>query len=260
VLAGGAFPAISDPLAGRTLPAALCVPEGRALRSQLLRATRRRSTKTRATAAMLVGARMRWVTPATKMSKVGVPLQAAADVAAAQTLAEGRLEYVPCPARAPGRCPIATRGRARGRRSVSATLPMARGSRRYLGTAAALLRATTATAMTTTKATMTTMTTTATAMKTKLTTAAMAKMTTATAMYPHPLLNTVEQVGCSGGHAPPLHWYPPRSGGVSYVLSHARCASEVLPPMRKHMQGTCWSEPGSRHPRSSFKTADVQYT
>jgi hypothetical protein len=46
-------------------------------------------TKTRATATMLVEARMRGMTPATKMSKVVVPRQAAADVAAAQTVAGG---------------------------------------------------------------------------------------------------------------------------------------------------------------------------
>jgi hypothetical protein len=70
----------------------------------------------------------------------------------------------------------------------------------------------------------------------KTTTTTMTKTTTATTTYPcHPSLDTVEQVGCRGGHAPPLHWYPPRSGGVSYVLSRARCASEVLPPLRKHL-------------------------
>jgi hypothetical protein len=71
----------------------------------------------------------------------------------------------------------------------------------------------TATKTTTVTATVTTMTTT-----TKTPTAMLTKTT-----YPcHPSLNTVEQVGCRGGHAPPLHWYPPRSGGVSYVLSRAR--------------------------------------
>ena len=108
--------------------------------------------------------------------------------------------------------------------------------------------------MTTTTKTITTMamvtkptkTTTATAMMTKPTTAMVtAKTTTATAMmtttttkYPyHSLLNTVEQVGCRVGHAPPLHWYPPRSGGVSYVLSRARSASEELPPLRNNLRG-----------------------
>jgi hypothetical protein len=108
----------------------------------------------------------------------------------------------------------------------------------------------TATKTTTVTATVTTMTTTTktpTAMLTKTTTVTATTTTkTPTAMmkttttYPcHPSLNTVEQVGCRGGHAPPLHWYPPRSGGVSYVLSRARCASEVLPPPRKQLQGTC---------------------
>jgi hypothetical protein len=91
----------------------------------------------------------------------------------------------------------------------------------------------TATKTTTVTATVTTMTTT-----TKTPTAMMQTTTT----YPcHPSLNTVEQVGCRGGHAPPLHWYPPRSGGVSYVLSRAGGASDVLPPLRKHLQGTCGS-------------------